>query len=619
MCGIFGAVFLSHDISVDVDAALTSLAHRGPDARGVLRGDDFVLGHTRLAVLDLTEAGAQPMGDTELALVFNGEIYNHHALRKELVAKGHTFRSRTDTEVILEGYRAWGDRIVEKLDGMFAFAIVDRARQRVLLARDRAGKKPLFYHLQQGALWFASEIKALRAAGLTLEPDLQALPALLTFGYVPPPRTMLQGVSQLPPAHTLTLEGDTPQIQRYWRAPFDAPPWRHDMHEASARVRELLDAAIARRLEADVPLGAFLSGGIDSTIIVGAMARLSGRKVRTFSIGFAGDARYDETHYARIAARAFDTEHTEFRVEPSSMHAIDRLVELHDGPFGDSSALPTSIVSMLTRQHVTVALTGDGGDELFCGYTRFLAGEAAERIPTRALQLGQRLAAHLPKRADGRDRLSRVARFLRVASQPLADRMLHWISLFAEPAALIRPELHAELDLDDPTRWHRELFTSRAPRTPIAGILGANFDSYLPYDLLVKADRASMGHGLELRSPFLDTALIEYAARIPDRLKRRGLDTKRVLKHAYRDLIPEAIQKRGKMGFGIPLGAWFRGDLRELVEDNLATGAKLYAWLSEPAVRTLLAEHAHGHADHGHRIWLLLTLERWLRMRAETL
>jgi asparagine synthase (glutamine-hydrolysing) len=615
MCGITGAI--GAPVSDEVlGAALASLRHRGPDAEGRAHFAGASLGHRRLAVIDLSPAGEQPMfnDDRSVAVVFNGEIYNHHVLRRELEALGARFVSRSDTEVIVRGYEQWGDSVVARLDGMFAFALHDDRRKRTLLARDRAGKKPLFYAQLGERVLFGSEIKALLALGLHAALDTQSLPFLLVYGYVPSPRSLYREVRQLPPAHLMVVEAGRVETQRYWSVPFTQPALQIEMREAAGEVRRLVEQAVASRLEADVPLGAFLSGGVDSTIVVGVMSRLLGRKVKTFSIGFSGDARYDETHYARIAARAFATEHTEFTLQPSSFDLVEKLVALHDGPFGDSSAIPTSVVSMLTREHVTVALSGDGGDELFCGYPRFLAAEAAERIPAVLRHASQRLTDWLPGTHAERTLYARGVRFLKAADRDLPDRLATWTSVFSDLAALVRPELG--LDLEAPWQWNREIFAASAHVEVMRRILHNNFSAYLPEDLLVKADRSSMAHALEVRSPFLDTALIEFASRLPPHLLRRGTKTKRVLRHAFADLIPPAIQRRGKMGFGMPLGAWFRGELRSYVHDRLTARARLFEYLQYEPVARLLREHDEGRADHGHRIWLLLTLEVWLRSLA---
>jgi len=616
MCGIFGAAF--DRTKVATEPALGSLRNRGPDAHGVFRGDGIVLGHTRLAILDLSEAASQPMtsADGRAVVAFNGEIYNHHELRADLAKAGRAFRSRSDTEVIVEGFREHGIDFLARLDGMFAVAIFDLDRQRLVLARDRMGKKPLFYGVRNGSLRFASSIRALFASGFTTEIDATSLPMLLALGYVPPPRTLYEDVLQLPPASILELdEGKDPRVRQYWEAPFEHPPASVRTEDVARDVRHLVQAAVKRRLEADVPLGAFLSGGIDSTIVVGAMAQASSQRVRTFSIGFSGDPRFDETHYARIAARAFDTDHTEFTLEPSAFELLDRLVEAHDGPFGDSSAIPTSVVSMLTRRHVTVALSGDGGDELFAGYTRFLAAEALEKIPAGLRSVAGRIAPYVPRRPRS---LARARRLLGIASMPLVDRMLRWQSYFTDDlGALLHPELSQSLDVGAASTWSHKLVERTCGSSALTKALQYNFDSYLPYDLLVKADRASMLHSLEVRSPFLDTALVDYAARLPDHHRRRGRTTKWILRRAFRDILPKTIQRRGKMGFGMPLGTWFRTSLRELVRDTLGPQARIGAYLDLKQVERVIDAHESGERDYQHPIWLLLTFERWLHLLPE--
>jgi asparagine synthase (glutamine-hydrolysing) len=620
MCGIVGAVArgdarLAAD---ELEASLRAIAHRGPDERGSWMGGECTLGHTRLAIIDLTEAAAQPMrsDDGGVVLVFNGEIYNHHDLRRELETRGHTFRSRSDTESILRGYQVWGDGVIERLDGMFALALWDAARGRLLLARDRAGKKPLFYGEANGMFRFGSTVAALHAAGHPRGIDESALPFYLAYGFVPPPATFHRDVAQLPPASRLVLErGRAPRVDTYWQPPFgeSAGPVP-TFAEASAHVRDLTVAAVARRLESDVPLGAFLSGGIDSTIVVGVMARLLGQRVRTFSIGFTGDPRFDETEFARLAARSFGTDHTEFKLEPSSFDLVETLVDHHDGPFGDSSAIPTYVVSKLARQHVTVALTGDGGDELFCGYERFIAAELSERVPSPLRRVASNLIHLLPAAESERSKLGKARRVLSAAALPLPDRVARWSSFFFDPRQLLRRDLSDALEraIDAPLAWQRAIFDRSRGHTVLARVLDHNFRTYLPFDLLVKADRTSMAHGLETRSPFLDTALIEYVARLPAGHLRSTV-TKRVLKHAFRDLLPAAIRRRGKMGFGVPLGAWFRGDLNERLHDYLGESARLRRWLDGAALAKLLQEHDDRVADHAQKLWLLLTLEVWLR------
>jgi asparagine synthase (glutamine-hydrolysing) len=632
MCGIFGSVGCAATQQTN-ERALAALQHRGPDLQGAWLAGDVALAHARLKVIDLSDEAAQPMAGCDgraVRVTFNGEIYNHHELRAELLARGHRFRSRSDTEAIVHGYEEWGEAVVDRLDGMFAFGLWDGRARRLLLARDRTGKKPLFYALAPDgcALRFASEPKALYAAGLPRGCagglDEAQLPTLLALGFVPAPATIHRGVRQLAPATYLIHEPDIgrQRLVEYWRPTFLEPPARVSAKEARARVRELVVAAVQRRLESDVPLGAFLSGGLDSTIVVGVMARLLGRRVKTFSIGFAGDAAYDETAFAREAALAFDTEHTEFIVEPAQLASpalLETLVWHHDGPFADSSAVPTYTVSKLTKQHVTVALSGDGGDELFAGYLRFLAAEAAERLPRFVRRNIGSAAALLPRAPGERTLAGRARRFLASAALPLPERIAAWGGLFAgEIPSLLQPELVAALPLDGPGAYLRALFAAPPGATPLARLLEHNFRAYLAWDLHPKVDRCSAGVGLEVRSPLLDTALVEYVGRLPDARKRRpawhprGPQTKRVLREAFADLIPEPIQRRGKMGFGMPLATWFRGPLRPLLGDLLGPTARLHGLLQRSATDGLLQRHMSGE-DLSARLFLLLTLEIWLR------
>lgn len=618
MCGFFGAIGSLPPGALD--GAARALVHRGPDAEGRFVQGELALVHRRLKVIDLSEAAAQPMSneDASVVLAFNGEIYNHRALRAELESAGHSFRSRSDTEAILRGYERWGLGVVARLDGMFAFALWDAQRRRLVLARDRSGKKPLFWSDSGGVFRFGSSIGSLHAAGLPTQMALDQLPFYLSCGFVPTPATLHAHVQQLSPASYLVWEAGRTSIHPFWEPRFGHELCADSFDRASERVRALVEAAVARRLESDVPLGAFLSGGVDSTIVVGVMARLLGGRVRTFSIGFAGDTRFDETEYARLAARTFRTDHTEFRLEPSSFDLVETLVRHHDGPFGDSSAIPTYVVSQLTRREVTVALTGDGGDELFCGYERFLAAEAGERIPLPLRRAGATLAGLLPHAPHERSLVGKARRFLSGCALSLPDRIARWRPYFDDPGQILRPDIKASLGaaVEAPRSWQRAIFEQVRNRAPLAQVLEHNFRTYLPDDLLVKADRTSMAHGLELRAPLLDTALIEYAAGVPPAYLRRGTQTKRVLKHAFRDLVPAQILRRGKMGFGVPLGTWFRGGLRDYLVDHLGPGARVDAYLDRPAVSRLLDQHSRGREDHGHRLWVLLTLEVWLRSLA---
>jgi asparagine synthase (glutamine-hydrolysing) len=614
MCGIFGSV--GRPLGREpVSRALAMLHHRGPEASGAAHLDGADLAHTRLRIIDLSPAGAQPMcnEDETVWVTFNGEIYNFVELRAQLVERGHRFRSHSDTEVLVHGYEEWGDAVVERVDGMFAFGIWDIKQRRLLLARDRAGKKPLFFTEYDGRFLFASEIKALFAAGVPMDITPEGVVGYLAYGYAPPPGTPYRGIQQVLPAHRLTLEsGGSPRTSRYWSVDFEPRAPFPTEGEAIQQIRHLMEEAVRKRMVADVPVGAFLSGGLDSSIVVGLMARL-GHKVRTFSIGFEGDPRYDETHFARIAAQAYNTEHTEFCVRPRDFELIEKLVWHHDGPFGDSSAIPTYVVSRLTREHVTVALNGDGGDELFAGYLRFLATQITELVPPPLRVLAAKAAVLIPGGLPSRSALARARRLMLAMRAPLGDRLARWTSFFAfSLAETLQPELlpHAE----DALAFHRQYFAGAGHRSTLAQALNHNFATYLPYDLLVKMDRTSMAHALETRSPFLDTALIDYVSGLPDRYKLHGRTTKYILRKAFADLMPPAITGRGKMGFGLPLATWFRGDLRDYLLDHIGSpSSRITSYVRPEVVAGLLRAHMAREADHDQLLWALLTLELWLR------
>jgi len=625
MCGICGELSFDPGRSVSHEAMgrmAASLRHRGPDHGATwVSGDGRAgFGFRRLSIIDLRAVAHQPIGneDGSIQVVFNGEIYNFRELRRDLVGQGHQFRSNADSEVIAHLYEHRGSRAFEDLDGMFAIAIWDGRHGTLTLARDRAGKKPLFLWIDGSRVVFGSEIKALAAhPALDLAIDEEAVPYYFLYGYVPHPRTFYRGVSHLEPG-TLAVfdEGGRRSDRRYWQLQFPAAdsvrrsaPSRQD---AARRVRELVTDAVERRLTSDVPLGAFLSGGIDSTIVVGLMSRLREQPVRTFSIGFEGDPAFDETATAKETARLMGTEHTEFRVRPSAIDLIDRLIYHHDGPFADSSAIPTYLVSSLTREHVTVALTGDGGDEVFAGYLRFGAALAADRLPSWAGAVAMTALSQLPTPPNERHWITRGRRFARFMQLPLQDRLTAWSGVFYDDISqLLGADTAARIDV----RRHLRCLAGVDDASPLSVVLAANFHSYLHDDLLVKADRMTMAASLEARAPFLDRALVEYVAALPDDYKLHGRTTKAVLRDAFSDLIPDGVKRQGKRGFGVPLDAWFRGELRQYARDHLMDStARLGRYVSMPYVRSLLEDHDAGLANYGHRIWTLLTFERWLRL-----
>jgi asparagine synthase (glutamine-hydrolysing) len=628
MCGIVG--ILQRDGRPIEEAvladALASLSHRGPDDRGVVvltHGAWSVgLAHARLKIIDLSEGASQPMSNEEESVwvVFNGEIYNFQELRSSLQNRGWRFRTASDTEVLLRLYEEEGARCVERLEGMFAFAIWDARHQRLLIARDRVGKKPLFYYAASGLFAFASEIKALlRHPAIVPEVQTDALPAFFLFGYVPAPETLYRGIRQLAPGHLLHLNGDGHvRIEAYWDVPLAQPAATRSPSEAEAvgRLRELLTAAVRRRLVADVPLGAFLSGGMDSSIVVGLMSRLCREPVRTFSIGFAGDSRFDETAYARLVAQRFGTQHTEFHVEPKAVELIERLVWHYDGPFADSSAIPTYLLAQLTREHVTVALTGDGGDELFAGYLRFYATLLSERVPLGVRRAARSILTDLPPWGGPRSPWGRLQKFAGSAALPFCERFSRWVAVFYEDLPRLLPACCSPRDNGAPAPLARlDPYRQRCrDASGLSQLLYLNLKTYLLDDLLVKMDRCSMAHALEARSPFLDRELLEYVFSLPDAMKLRWGRTKVILRKAFADLLPPPVLQRGKMGFGVPLQRWFQGDLKAFLQETLLTpGARWRQYLDGPYVRSLVEAHVSGWADHSHRLWTLLTFETWLR------
>jgi asparagine synthase (glutamine-hydrolysing) len=621
MCGICGVVAeRSECVTAAVAGQLAVQRHRGPDAEGWFDGGRAAIAQNRLSIIDLV-TGDPPVTneDGSIGAVLNGEIYNFEALRERLLRDGHNFSSQGDTETLAHlAETLSATELARQIDGMFAFATWDRRSERLLLGRDRMGKKPLYYWCGEGTLVFASEIKGVLAhprVSRRLNP--RALSAYLTFGYVPTPETFFEGILSLPPGHVLTYEpGGTPKIESYWSL---VVPGVHpgvntldiSMAEAAAEVRRLLEASIRRRLVSDVPLGAFLSGGIDSSAIVALMAGVMGEPVKTFTIGFEDADGFDERPYARLIAERFGTEHHEAVAHPEAVELVERLVHHHDQPFGDSSAIPTYLLNEVARQHVTVALSGDGGDELFAGYERFAAGAAVSKVmslPAVLRRSGSVAIANLPATALN-GRMDRVQRFAGMVEEGMPDAYLGWISYV--------PEVWRQRLLAVPDPWARDEYRRRWQSTVAAKtmdrLLALNIETYLVDDLLVKMDRTSMAHGLEVRSPFLDRELVEFAARLPPGLKARGLSLKRVLKHSVAGLLPAEILKRRKRGFGIPLDRWFREDLASYTASMLGEGARVRGHVRPDALDAMLHEHRDGVASHGHALWTLLTLEIFLR------
>jgi asparagine synthase (glutamine-hydrolysing) len=632
MCGITGALWSQPGSAISQPTLLRmteAIRHRGPDDSrlhievdrydGEGRAASVALGFRRLSIIDL-EGAKQPMAneDRSVWLVFNGEIYNFRALRKRLEGSGHRFASDGDGETILHLYEDLGTDCFKHLNGMFAIAIWDSRLSQLVLARDRVGKKPLYYAHQADRLMFASELKCFaEVPGFKPQIDAAAIDEFLTFQYIPHPRTIWQGVLKLPPGHSATFRNGQLRVDRYWD--FD-PAYEAQIsaQDAVARVRDLFEDSVAIRMRSDVPLGAFLSGGIDSSLTVALAQSHSDQPLRTFSIGFP-DKDFDETEYAAQVAEFVGTHHTRFEVTPDCIGIIDQLAWHYDEPFGDSSAVPTWYLAKLTRGEVTVALSGDGGDELFAGYDRYRALWLT-RIIQKWLPLhrfpGISLAQRLPDSSRQRSPLRRLKRFLETLDQPPARRYMSWLQIFPEPlrASLYREEFVRQLPGEDPFEFLRQAWDRSGDRDVVTKASLADLLTYLPCDLMNKVDIASMAHGLEVRCPMLDYRLIELAASLPVAMKFHGQRGKRILQDAFPRRIPAHIWTRRKMGFGVPLAGWFRGELQPLVHDLLlAPDARIHEFFRPEAIRNLVREHTSHRHNHCYRLWNLLMLEKWMR------
>lgn len=622
MCGFVGRLnFDGAPVARETIEVMRDLqVHRGPDAAGLWIDGPVGLGFRRLAIIDLSSCGEQPMGneDGSIVIAFNGEIYNFKELRQELVSKGHRFRSHSDTEVILHMYEECGTRVVERLRGMFAFAIWDSKKRRLVIARDRVGKKPLFYHMDSRGISFSSEVRSLFAdPRVPRTPDYTAIHHYLTYQYVPSPWSAFKGVRCLPPASVMVVDarGES-TIERYWKLQY-ADKIAVTEDEAIERVTELVMEATRLRMVADVPLGAFLSGGVDSSVVVAAMATQSSEPVRTFTIGFR-EQKYNEAPFARTVAERYGTEHTELTVEPDAIHVLPKLVWHYGNPFADSSAIPSFYVAELTRRFVTVALNGDGGDESFGGYERYAMFMAMRRWDLVPASIRDRVRTMVPPlRTVPAAPLTRKAH--RAGELLLGGpeaRYAEFMAYFSarDKAALYTPEFLERTRGADSVELLRAAWGEVRATDDVDRLLGSDVAMYLPDDLLVKVDIATMASSLEARSPLLDHRLMEYAASLPVDLKVRAGETKYLLKKVAERLIPREVIYRPKMGFAVPVNEWFRGELAGYVRDVLLDDAAMDRGLfTRAGVEGLLQEHSSGRADHGYRIYALLMLELWFR------
>lgn len=609
MCGIGGRIASATSTSPSEvgEQMVQALAHRGPDAADIYTSGDAMLAHRRLSILDLSEAGRQPMAnaDGSVHIVFNGEIYNYRELR-ELV-ENYTYRSETDTEVLLHLYEEFGIDCLEKLRGMYAFAIWDENADRLVLARDRLGQKPLFYRHTDRGFWFGSTIGAILAdEGVSVEPDYEAIRAFLTYQYVPSPATGFEGIKQLQPGEYGIYEDGEFHRSSYWDLSFQNKLTSSPAALAE-RLRSKFREATRLRMRSDVPLGVFLSGGIDSTIVTALMSELSETPVNTYSIGFD---TYDELDFARTVAEEYGTDHHEHMVTPDAMSVLPELIDHYEMPFGDPSMVPTYYVSKVASEDITVAVGGDAGDENFGGYDRYTfdrVTSATSKIPDPVRRAGiQTLGAASPISSD-QGALARGKRLLENAGKDPVEQYAQYVCHMGSD------EVDAVWNGPQPTdtlSYLRKAFEKADGPTRMDRLMQVDIGTYLPEDVLVKVDRASMAHSLEVRSPFLDHRIVEFAARIPAKYKWRYGKKKWLLKRAFEDYLPEKIQNRSKQGFSVPVDAWFRGDLRDDAQTAIERLGNREAF-DERGLTRIYEDHVSGQKDRGFQLWDMLVLDAW--------
>ena len=609
MCGIGGKISFSERPDAAIADRMTEqMLHRGPNAQDTYADGTAVLAHCRLSILDLSEAGRQPMAnaDGSVQIVFNGEIYNYRELREGL--DHYRFTSETDTEVLLHLYEEHGVECLARLRGMFAFAIWDANEERLFLARDRLGQKPLFYRSEGDTFWFGSTIKTLLADdAVRAAPDYSAIASYLRYQYVPSPKTGFEGIRQLEPAEYAVVTDEGVHRDTYWSLSF-ADKLSGSPGHISKLLREELREATRLRLRSDVPLGVFLSGGVDSSVVTALMSDLSSSPVHTYAIGFS-EKEYDELEFAREMADHCGTDHHEYTVDPDSMAILPELVEHYEMPFGDPSALPTYYVSQIASDDITVALTGDAGDENFAGYdryTRYNVLSGMKRIPRPLRQALVDGYYRLPESLQARTPLQYLGRGTELTLDSIPELYAFFICHASEA------EVEAVLDAQGAAHANdlHAAFAAADGPTRLDDVMAADIATYLPDDLLVKVDRASMAHSLEVRSPFLDHEFMEFSARIPAKYKSYRGNQKWILKRAFNDQLPSKILARSKQGFGVPVTEWFRGQLRPVAADALDRLGERPRF-DRAGLQSVLDEHVAGQSDNGYRLWDLLMLEKW--------
>jgi len=624
MCGICGIVRLSEKFDIRRETLQRMndvIMHRGPDDEGFYMTPAVGLAIRRLSIIDL-QGGHQPIQseDGSVKIVFNGEIYNFQELRKTLEEAGHKFYTHADTEVIVHGYEEYGTDVVHYLRGMFAFALWDVKEETLLLVRDRPGIKPLHYYKDDEKFIFGSEIKSiLQCERVSRDVNPEALDRFLTFEYVFSPETIFRGIHKLPPGHFLLLRKGELRIEQYWD---NLPSVRevHDEEYYAQHLAELLEDSVKMRLISDVPLGALLSGGIDSSAVVGFMAKHSSKPVKTFSIGFE-DQTYNELEYARAVSKHFNTEHYEFIIKPDAVDLVEKLVKNLDEPFGDFSIFPTYLVSKMAREYVTVALSGDGGDELFAGYDTYIADWVArhyQKVPAVIRKsILPNILRFVPPSPKKKGIINRTKRFVEGTLLPPELMHTRWMIFLQEQEKrqLYSDTLLEVFEQGNSYQYIQEYFNRSDGASPLARQEYVDIKTYLTDDILVKVDRMSMAPSLEARVPFLDHKVMEFAATIPGSLKLKGLTTKYILKKAVAGLLPEQILTRGKEGFSIPIKNWIMQELRPLLLDTLSESQiKKRGYFRSEYVRQLVREHLDGKENHSHRLWALMVFEIWHQM-----
>lgn len=621
MCGICGILYRDKERPVDLTILkkmTDTIVHRGPDDEGHVQLPGVGLGMRRLSIIDLS-TGKQPISneDESIWIVFNGEIYNYRELRNELKKAGHVFRTESDTECIVHGYEEWGEAVLQKLNGMFGFALWDARRSRLLMARDRLGIKPLYYYQDEEKLVFGSEIKAiLQCPNVHRNIDFQALNNFLTFEYIPAPRSIFKEIRKLEPGHRLIWQNGSVKIDPYWQ--LQPTVQAQTFEEASERLNELVNDAVRLRLVSDVPLGAFLSGGIDSSILVAQMAGLMDRPVKTFSIGFK-ESSYNELKYARAVAEKYNTEHHEFTIEAKALELTEKLIGHLDEPFGDFSIFPTFLVSKMARDYVTVALSGDGGDELFAGYDTY----RAHRFDRRYYHLLPKLVKHgmiepfarsLTPTEKKKGFINSFKRFIQGTELPKSLLHARWMVFLseAERMKLFSGDAAAEIAENDPYDFILAHGNVVQGLDDVVRSGYIDVQTYLVDNILVKVDRMSMATSLEARVPYLDHRIVEFAFTLPPHLKMDGFKTKVLMKKAFWNLLPEAVQNRDKQGFSIPIKNWIRGELKPMMLDLLDENRiRQQGIFDADFLQTLVKSHLDGVDNHSHKLWALMVFQQW--------